>query len=141
MFDLIVPGSSASIVKLTASLPWQSTCGIGKEENGEETKNVFGIVTLSSQDFPLVTRDVNSIVTQHLVLPRISKVDFQIGLDGTFPDVAVLSSNVMAMKDLTVHVEDKVTHRNILFQFQQFFCVVVVLKKAVNYLRGHSNNT
>jgi len=114
VFELIVPGSSASIVRLTASLPWQSTCGVGKEENVDETKNVFGAVSLSGEDFPLVTREVNTFVTRHLVLPRISKVDFQIGLDGTFPDVAVLSSNIMAKKDITVHVEDKVTIRLLL---------------------------
>jgi len=76
VFELPVPGSSSSIKTLTASLPWQSTCGVGKEEDEDETKIVFGIVALRGEDFPLVT--------QRLVLPQISKVDFQVLISSTF---------------------------------------------------------
>jgi len=108
VYDLIVPGSSESVVKLTASLPWQTTCGIGKGEEEAETKTVFGIASLSAETFPFVTRDAELVVTRSLVLPKIESINYQIGLEGTFPDVAMLSSNVMAKNDLVIHLEDKV---------------------------------
>ena len=108
VFNLVVPGSSESIVKLAASLPWQTTCGIGKGEEEAEIKTVFGIASLGTETFPFVTRDADSVVTRRLVLPKIERINYQIGLEGTFPDVAMLSSNVLAKTDVVVHLEDKV---------------------------------
>ena len=102
-----MPGSSEKIVRLTASLPWQTTCGIGKGQ--DEIKNIFGIASLSDESFPVVTRDEHVVITRHLVLPTITKINYEIGLDGTFPDVALLGSNLMSLKDVTIHLEEKVT--------------------------------
>ena len=107
MFELIVPGSSEKIVRLTASLPWQTTCGIAKGQ--DEIKNIFGIASLSDESFPVVTRDKHVVITRRLVLPTITKINYEIGLDGTFPDVALLGSNLMSLKDVTIHLEEKVT--------------------------------
>jgi hypothetical protein len=95
---------------MTASLPWQSTCGTGKGGGDEtEIKNIFGIASHSDESFPLVTRDEHVVITRRLILPKITKIHYEIGLDGTFPDVALLGSNVMSLKDVTIHLEDKVT--------------------------------
>ena len=104
-----MPGSSESIVRLTASLPWQTSCGSGKGENDVETKPVFGTAATTNEAFPFETRAVDSVVNRKLVLPKIDAIEYSVALEGTFPDVAMMSSNILAKQDLVVHLEDKVS--------------------------------
>ncbi len=68
---------------------------------------VYGISRMSNLNFPLIGRD-GKVAYENMVLPTIDRVSFDIGLDGTFPDVAELSSNIMAKDNQTLHVEQNV---------------------------------
>ena len=106
--DVIIPGNSESIVRLTASLPWQTSCGVGKGENDAELKLVYGTATINDEEFPVAARVTGDVAKRRLVLPKMDKIDFSVALEGTFPDVAMMSSNILAKQDQVVHLEDQV---------------------------------
>ena len=77
--QLLLSGKSDKIHQLTAFLPWQSTCH----------HQVYGMSKLSGQKFPLDERPPFH-ADLHLTLPRLTNVDYQVDLQGLFPELATL---------------------------------------------------
>lgn len=124
--DIVLSGKSEHLMELTAFLPWQATCGSNYHDwldpqrhgklhydrhhyhRGWGEKLVYGVAKIHGEHFALSDRSSPKVAERHLTLPRIERIHFKLALEGTFPDVARLQTDLMGQD--TVHVEEGVLH-------------------------------